>query len=158
MKEVSFTPDRSGAFAIASFNCDITYDPALFPFYWVVGAGRLSGNFSMMFFPEGYSPGEFGGPVWGLKPQDRFDAYVTKMVIWGSIANLISLLFITLAVEAVGKRVLYLIIFGGMIGFAVASTIGGFVGLFSGTFAVAYITFKLPKENSLKRFWESLWE
>jgi len=36
-----------------------------------------------MYVPEGYAPGEFGGPIWGVKPEERFDFYVNYLLFWG---------------------------------------------------------------------------
>lgn len=35
--------------------------------------GSFQGNVSMMYIPEGYQPGEFGSPIWGLSEHDRYD-------------------------------------------------------------------------------------
>lgn len=157
IKELSFAPNPVG-FAEVVFYCDIIYNPVLFPYYWLVGAGHRYGNFSMILFPEAYSPGEFGGPVFGMKPQDRMDIYVMRMVMWGTLANFLLLLYITILIEATGKRSLYLILFCAIVGFAVTSIIGMIVGLVVGILLVAYIWFKMSADNFLVRYWNSLWE
>lgn len=157
IEELSFNPTQLG-FAEVVFYCDIIYNPILFPYYWLVGAGHSYGNFSMIFFPEAFSPGEFGGPIWGMKPQDRYDIYIMRMVMWGAIANISVLFYITVLIEAVGKRSLYLALFCAILGFAIASLVGMIVGLVVGVFLVAYIWFKMSSENFLVKYWESLWE
>ena len=158
IEEVSFIPHAQWNFAEVIVDCDIVYNPFLFPFYWIVGDGHLDGNFSMMFVAEAYSPGEFGGPIFGLKPQDRLDVYVMRMVIWGFTPNLVLLFLLALLIEVMRKRVFYLAIFSSTIGFAVSGIIGAIAGLFVGSFVVAYILLRMSPENPLMKYWKSLWE
>jgi len=110
----------------------------------------------MMYVPEGYYPGEFGGPIWGLWSREREDAYVITMVTWGSFSNLIMLFIITLVIEIAGKRSLYLCLFGGIFGFVAAEVIGVIIGLFVGVFIALFVMFKL--RQGLMHFWDFLWE
>lgn len=158
IKEISFTPYSDMNFAAAKFNCDIWYNPVLFPFYWLKGSGHLYGNFSFIFIPETTGSGEFGGPIFPATPKERAETYLMDMVMLGTTENLVMLLALTLLIEAIGKRSLYLVLFSTTICFAIASVIGAIVGLFLGAFAVAYILFRMSPESPLMRFWESLWE
>lgn len=158
IEEKSWVPHFDLNFGEAVVYCDMIFNPVLFPLYWLAGSGHISGNFSMIYVAEAYGPGEYGGPRFGAKPQDRFDFYVMKLVIWGLAANLILLLHLTIIIEAVGKRSLYLVVFFCTAGFAFADIIGALIGIFVGAFAVYYILFKMSPENFMWRFWESLWE
>jgi len=156
VKEVSFVPNNFGLYADAVFQCDITFNPVLYPFYWVVGAGHLEGNFSMVFIPEGLMPGEYGGPVWG-RPATRADIYVTRVITWGTIGNAVLLLVLAIFIEVIGKRVLFLAIFTGTLGFRFGGLAGALGGLCMGAFVIAYVLRK-PEDNVLERFWRSLWD
>jgi hypothetical protein len=158
IRQISFTIHSNMGYADAIFYCDIIYNPVLFPFYWFSGAGHLSGNFSMMYVPEAYMPGEYGPPVWGTKPQDRYDTYITYMVTWGITANLICLLFLSLLIEALEKRLVYVVLFLGIIGFVVGSFLGVIIGLFLGVFVIAYLSYNKSAKNFLEKLWISLWE
>lgn len=156
MKEVSFVPHNRLLYADAIFQCDVTFNPVLFPFYWIMGAGHLEGNFSTVIVPEGLLPVEQIVPVWGMQAS-RIDSYITRIVTWGIFANAIVLFVIALFIEVIGKRVLYSAIFLCMIGFAFAGLIGAATGLFVGAFAVAYVVRKAGN-SILEKFWRSLWE
>lgn len=48
----------------------------------------------MMYVHEGYRPGEFGGPIWGLSALDRYDTYITFLItlcIWSNLAVILVL-------------------------------------------------------------------
>jgi len=145
-------------FMLVVFYCDITYNPVLYPFYWLQGSGHLAGNFSMAVFSEGLSPGERGVPQFGRSPAQRLDYYLTRMLTWGAIANLVLLFMFTIAIEIVQKRIFYLVVFASSLGFTFASLVGWIVGLCIGAISVGYVLLRLPKDNTLEEFWHSLWE
>ena len=148
-----------GTYAIGRFYCDIVYNPILYPYYWFVGTGHFMGNFSMFILPEGYMPGEFGGSVYPRIDIRESDLYVTRMLIWGTTANMVFLLFITVFLEVINKRIVYLVFIGGTLGFAVASVIGLVVGSFISASAIVYLSvFNKSKMAMLRDFWHSLWE
>jgi hypothetical protein len=142
IKELSFEPNYELGYAEVVFSCDIICNPILYPYYWLVGNGRVRGDFSIMQIPESYSPGEFGGPIY-MTRQQRLDSYAMSIVTWGTTLNLIALFFVTGVIEIVGKRILYLSILGGAIGF-VANIIGLIIGVIFGTIVAILIMLKLP--------------
>ena len=157
VKELSFT--RYSRYAYGTFYCDILYNPILYPYYWFVGAGRLAGNFSMIVVAESYGPGEYGGPQYPRQDIREGDLYVTSMLIWGFAANVVFLFFIATFLEIMSKRIIYLVIFSGTIGFAVASIIGAIVSLFLSASVIIYLlVFNKSAMNFLTTFWYSLWE
>lgn len=111
-----------------------------------------------MYVPETIGGGEFGGPIWGLKPSDRYDNYTIQMITWGFWANLVILLFITVLIEIARVRAFYITMFSGISGFYIAELLGMLTGLVVGLALGLYMMFKLPKDNVLTRFWVSLWE
>jgi len=159
LEEVSrdYSFSSSGFLAVV-FYCDITYNPILYPFYWLQGAGHLSGNFSTIYWSEGYSPGERGSPQFGLGPKQRLDVYLTRMLTWGVAGNLSLLFLLAVSIEIVGKRVLYFIVFISSLGFALASFLGWIAGLCVGAISVWFVLLRMPKNNFLERFWNSLWD
>jgi hypothetical protein len=157
LQQLSFYPHDILGYADATISFSAIYNPILYPFYWIVRSGSISGNFSLMYLPEA-RVGEFLSPVWGLKPSDRYDYYTIQMVTWGFWSNLICLLFITVLIEVASARALYLAMLSGILGFYVAEVFGMLTGLVAGCAVVYYLTFKLSKDNVLLRFWHSLWE
>jgi len=105
-----------------------------------------------MYVPEGYSPG--GRPFYGDYSRDRYPEYLTYLTTWGALPNLVVLFFITLAVEVVGRRILYLLLLSGIIGFYAFVLVGTIVGVFVGCLAVLLAS-KLAHEGgyTLEQVW-----
>ena len=139
VQELSFVPNYYYGFAIANFTFDATYNPVLFPFYWLMGKGHISGDFSMKYLPHGYETGEHPRPIYGQKPEDRYGNYASYVATWGTLANLVILLIMTVAIELLKHRALYALLFFGMFGFAVAGLTGTVGGLVVGVFVVLYV-------------------
>jgi hypothetical protein len=158
LQELSFIPNDQLEFANATISFSATYDPVLDPFYWLTRNGYVNGTFSVVYVPTSDYPGEFGGPVWGLKPEDRYDYYTTQMTSWGFLPNLFVLLFITILVEVGKVRALYVAVFSGVLGFYVDVAVGTLVCFTVGLVLTLFIMFKASKHNLLARFWGSLWK
>lgn len=158
IKELSFVPHAGYADSVISFSA--TYNPLLYPFYWIKGMGYINGTFSLMLIPiSGYSAEtEFPAPVWGLKPSDRYDDYIDQMITWGFYGDLIVLFLISLLIEAAKARMLFMAMLFGILGFYVAVVPGMLVGLIVAVTILLFIRFMLPRDNLLSRFWYSLWE
>jgi hypothetical protein len=147
-----------GTYAVGRFYCDIVYNPILYPYYWLVGAGHLMQNVSMVVYPD-YGPGEQAYPIFPRIDIRETDLYVTTMIIWGTAPNAIFLLFITLFLEIIGRRIIYLILMSGTLGFALGSIIGTVVASAIGASIIIYLSvFNKPKMEMLRNFWHSLWE
>lgn len=147
-----------GTYAVGRFYCDIVYNPILYPYYWFVGAGHFTGNVSMIIFPD-YGPGEQARSIFPGPDVREGDLYVTTVLVWGITANMVFLLFITVFLEIINKRIVYLVLSGGTLGFAVASVIGLVVGsLISASVIVYLLVFDKSKMAALRDFWSSLWE
>lgn len=156
IKEVSFKPYSQLGYADAVIFCDIVYNPILYPFYWIVGKGRLVGNFSVMYIPEGYKPGEFGGPIWGVKPEERYDTYINILISWGTISNLIILFIINLIIEFVFERLMYLILLLGIFGFIFWELYGIIIGVLIG--CIFTLVFKIKPRNFIRRWIQFMFE
>ncbi|MDH7564420.1 MAG: hypothetical protein QHH24_06050 [Candidatus Bathyarchaeota archaeon] len=156
IRETSFIPHNQLGYADASFSIDLMYNPVLYPLYWLMGNGHINGTYSTIYLPEGYGAGEFSGPRWGLWGKERQDAYIIQMLSWGSLLNLLFLAIITVSIEIVGKRCLYLVLGFGIFGFAAFELVGMAVGMVLGSVAVASLL-RRP-DNVVFRFWRSLWE
>jgi hypothetical protein len=155
--QVSFVPHDQLGYADATFTVNMVYNPIVYPLYWVMGKGYVNGTFRMMYVPESYAPGEFGGPMWGMTPQDRYDEYILYMVTWGTLLNLVFLLAITVIIDFAGYRSLYLVLLFGVFGFYTFQIIGMLMGIAAGSM-VALLLFKWRPDNSIVRLWHSLWE
>lgn len=156
LKELGFVPHSRLGYADARFKCDILYSPLLYPVYWIMGRGHTNGTFSILYFAEGYTAGEHAAPIFGLGEKDRRDVYLMNMLMWGLSLNLFVLFSLTLAIEIVGQRGLYLVLFGGVVGFMASEILGVFVGMVAGSI-VALIFLKLWPNNPILVFWRSLW-
>lgn len=133
IEETSFAPTRNG-YANAVFECDMTFNPILYPFYWITRNGQVNGQFSMIYLPDSYvtyrdlqSGDTWGHAVYGV-PWDRYADYVMFLTTWGTLPNLLTILFFTIFIEIVGKRSIYIILLCGILGFYAMSLIGLLVG------------------------------
>jgi hypothetical protein len=157
LNETSFD-DQSYMYGYAdvTFNCALTYDPVIYPLYWLMGQGHIDREFRIMYIPETYTPGEFGHAVY-LSRSQRENSYVMYVIMWGILPNMIMLLSIAIAIEALGKRSLYFVIFGGITGFAL-SFMGVFLGLAVGGIVAFLIMRKVPPFSFLTRLWDELFK
>jgi hypothetical protein len=158
LAQLSFLTHNQLGYADADVNFSATYNPLLFPFYWVTGNGFVNGTFAIIYYPESVGAGDFAVPVWGYKPSDRYEQYTIEMTTWGFWPNVIILLLVTVFIEAARARVLYFALFSGILGFYFAELYGMVIGLVVGVILGLFIKFKLPKDNRITRFWYSLWE
>jgi hypothetical protein len=149
------------AYGVATFECDLTYDPLLCPFYWISGNGHVNGNFTMIYQPE-YTTlqdpqtHETGSTPYWSDRNGRYLDYVMALSYWGTLPNLLTLLFLTVIVEIVGKRILYAIIFCGILGFYALGLTGALVGVMIG--CLAWLLFSKFLSGSLARLWDYLFE
>lgn len=156
--QIYFYPHNNLGYADASFYCDVYFNPILYPSYWLKGIGHITGNFTIMYLPESYYPGEFGGPIWGLSEKTRYENYIMYVVTGATYSDLLIIFLISIGIETIGKRGLYLVLFSGILGFATGGITGTLVGLGVGVAAALIIIFVLPEDNILSRLWYSLWE
>lgn len=154
--QLSFVTHDQLGYADATFACDMIYNPIVYPLYWVMAKGHVNGTFQMKYVPESYYPSEFGGPIWGMKEEEHYDTYILYMLTWGTLLNLFFLFGVTVTIEIVGYRSLYLVLLFGAFGFYVFQILGVFLGIFVGSM-IALLLFKWP-DNFIVRFWRSLWE
>lgn len=156
LKELGFVPHSRQGYADARFKCDILYSPILYPVYWIMGRGHTNGTFSILYFPEGYTAGERAAPIFGLGEKDRRDVYLMNMLMWGLSLNLFVLFSLTLTIEIVGQRGIYLVLFGGAVGFMTSEILGVLIGTIAGS-VVALVFLRLWPDNPILLFWRSLW-
>jgi hypothetical protein len=159
-KEISMERDYQSGFANVGFTCEILYDPITYPSYWIMGSGYINTTMEIPYAPQAHYPGEgtgdVGAPMYGNR-KDRESEYLISMLIWGAPINLIVLLSITIAIEAIRIRSLYLILLSGILGFYVFNVPGVLFGVVAGSLVVVLL-FRLWRDNFIVRFWRSLWE
>lgn len=152
ISETSFV--RQYTYALATFKCDLVYNPILYPFYWNIGEGRINGSFTMIYIPDAY----FGGRAYyPPTTQERLPVYVMHVADRGLLQNLIVLFILTCAIEVVGKRSLYLIVFGGVIGFFFFQIVGVIVGMVAGSIAVILVL-RFWRDSRLAEVWKTIWQ
>jgi len=156
--EIYFFPHNNLGYADVCFYCDISFNPIIYPSYWLKGIGHIAGNFTIMYLPESYYPGEFGGPIWGLSERGRYEYYIMYVATGATYSDLLIIFLMGISIEAVSKRSLYLTLFFGIVGFATGGLTGTLIGISLGLAAAVIIIFVLPKDNVLSRVWYSLWE
>jgi len=146
--------ERFPRYAIVQFRGNATLNPVLYPASWVFRGGRISGNYTMILPPTAYS-GEIPRPKWGGREDTREKAELT--VIGGELkANLPMIFLVCLIVEVIGRRILYLSILSGVVGFFMAEAVGTFIGLAAGIFIVVYVE-KTENGMIIRRLWERFW-
>lgn len=139
IKELSFIRyDRFG-YADANFTFSGTYNPLLHPIQWITGNGHVASNYFMIYLPHSYQPGEFGAPNYGLSPEDRYGNYISFAMSGNFLVNLVVFLALTLTLEVMKWRVLYLAMFAGIAGFVVAGIYGTVVGAILGALSLVYL-------------------
>jgi len=147
--------ERFQQYAIVDFRGNATFNPFLYPASWLFGNGVVSGNYTMVLPPLAYSGREIPSPKWGGK-EDTMEKAELAVIGREMKANLPLIFLICLAIEIVGKRILYLSFFSGVLGFAMAEVVGAFVGFAAGIFAVAYIE-RTENGAILRRLWSRFW-
>lgn len=157
-KEGSFVRHPISGYADVVFYCDMMYNPLLYPAYWMKGWGRIADNFTMIYIPEGYTPGEFGVAIWGADPTARYDDYIMRLVTADINTTLAYFLLLAIIVEIISEREVYIPILLGVIGFATAEIVGMVIGLLFGIALALFWAFKSPKSRTVRRFWRTLIE
>jgi hypothetical protein len=91
------------------------------------GKGTFNGTFSIIYVPDAYSPG--GRAYYCGRPEERYPEYIIRMLTWATLPNLLILFFLTVAIEAVGKRSLYVVFLACVLGLYALEVIGLVMGL-----------------------------
>ena len=81
-----------------------------------------------------------------------------KMAFWGGVESFAILLSMTIMIEILKQRLLYIVLLAGIVGFFFAGIIGTVVGLAIGMVFFLTYRFKLHEKNVLARFWSYLWK
>jgi hypothetical protein len=143
-ERITPSPDRTFADVYVFF--DATYNPLLYPFYWLTGMGHISENFTSsypLFIRPNTIPYGFG---W-LTQQERYDSYTTYMATRSIYGNLATLLLVTVVIEAAKQRLLYVVLFSGVVGFWAGGVLGTFIGLLLGSIAITAYKLKFANTN-----------
>jgi len=152
IEETSFVYQYT--YAQAEFSADVIYNPLVYPYYWVLGSGHVYGSFSMIYIPDAYTAS--GRPFYGAGPSGRYAEYLLIVISWGTLPNLLTLFVVTLAVEVVGRRVIYMVLLLGSIGFYWFVLEGVLLGVITGSLLAVLL--KFWRENPLTQLWDSIWK
>jgi hypothetical protein len=148
LEELSYIPHREEDYAAVVLRTDITFNPLLYPAYWIQGNGHISGDLSFIHVPA----------LSFMTAQYRVDTYLMCLISAGNVSNFLGVLLLAMVIEFVGKREIYIILFSGIIGFTIAGTTGTIAGVLVGMFPALLVALKRPQGEILSRFWRSLWE
>jgi hypothetical protein len=146
--EVSYVPNLQEDYADVILRCNMTLNPLLYPYYWLKGLGIFEGDYPMIHIPA----------LSFMTAQARLDNYIMLIITAGNLSNLVVFFLIAIAIELIGKRVIYIVLFSSIIGFAFAGITGTIAGMIAGIFPALLIAFKTPQGRILSRFWDSLWQ
>ena len=129
------------AYAFVDYRCSFTSSPFLYPMSWLTGMGYVSGNFSMIYLPQSYyARGDFLSANWGSRVDMEKEGLI-RIVLPEQIKSLPLLFMIILGVELAKRRILYLPLFGGIIGFPFAGIISGIAGFSLGVSLSVLLTY-----------------
>jgi len=152
ISEVSFERHSMLGYADATFDCAMIFNPIVYPSYWAMNIGHISGRFSMIYVADAYSQhGDYSAPYWPPTPEGRYQTYILYLVTSNILPNLIFVFLLALTVEVIGKRELYIVVFAEMIAFAIGEIAGMVVGLTVGV-ALAWFIMSSPRARSLLRW------
>jgi hypothetical protein len=154
----SISPSSDSAFADVSVSFDATYNPILHPFYWLTGIGHTSENITGIlpvgqtssplpsYHPPTHHRSTPSGRGW-LTQQERYDSYTMYMATRSVYGNLASLLLVAVIIEAVKQRLLYVVLFSGVVGFWAGGVLGTFIGLLLSSIAIAVYRLKFANAD-----------
>ena len=128
-------------------SANITYNPFLFSLSWLTGNGIVSTRFMMRAPPKSAVQGMVS---WASLQEVEEDALIMLMLNTVFL-NLPYNFIIVLAIELLEKRILYLCLFGGMIGFILGGLVGSLVCFIGGVFVVGIV---MPRLRRSKDFTE----
>lgn len=128
-------------FWIVEAQCNVSFNPFLFPYSWVSGTGNLyKARFRFLSVPT-YAGYEFKVPVWRSTEELNEEAIIIVLVN-RLVPNFLPSFFILFAIALLEQKLLYLCLFGGIIGFLVGSVLGSVLGLAIMVFLTYYV---MPK-------------
>jgi hypothetical protein len=139
---------------IVDANCDILYNPFLYPFAWLSGQGHRLTSFTFLSIPTFAGSGENSVPVW-RHPAELDDDAITIRTTDELLSDIPYVFLILLAVGLVVGWDSYLYFIGGIVGFAVGGILGTVVGFFAGAFLIFYILPRLKKNEDVSKLWNS---
>lgn len=151
-----------------TMSLDMTFDPLLYPFYWLTGNGHLSENQSgIVALPEpaqpprpGYHPPSHHRNLDPIFPftttkEERLETFIMIVATREAVWNFVSLLLVTAVIEIAKERLIYWVLFSGILGFCFGAITGMIGGLIVGTILAILYRFKLAKFNSITKIFFS---
>lgn len=152
-------------FWLVSANCNVTYNPFLYSFSWLLRSGSFSGlTFTFVSYPT-YGGGPTPSPLWRT-PKELEEEAILGLILDQVFLNLPFNFILLLVIEFGKLRELYICLFGGiigfpfggMVGFPVGGVIGAVTGFSVGILVIVFLLPKLKKNTTLIKLWDSLWE
>jgi len=172
IEETTFVPHTRLGYADVKFYFEGIFNPLLYPYYWIRNYGIINSDFYFLYraeHPHWLMDTMSGGLNmevdsdwypwgWELTPEERCETYEIYLLTLGNVANFFVLFIVTLFIEILNMRKLYIAIFAGIVGFAFGNLTGTVAGMVVGLF-LFILCFKLPKLNGfLNNLWFQLWE
>jgi hypothetical protein len=145
---------ESFGFWIVDVNCNILYNPFLYPFAWLRGRGHLVTSFTMVSVPTYARSEDYYYPLWRMPSELADDAVVLRTTdeLFASVPYVFLILLIVGLVGGLGS---YLYFIGGILGFAVGGVLGTIVGFLAGALIMIFILPRLKKSMYISKLWRS---
>jgi len=164
----SIKPSSNADYIDVSMSLDMTFNPLLYPFYWLLGNGHLSENRSGIIalpqsaqaFPGYHPPSHIRNPsvptfAYLTTKEERLETFILIAATREAVWNFVLLLAVTAVIETVKQRLLYLVLLSGIIGFCFGAITGMIASLIVGTILAILCRFKLAKLNTTIRIFSN---
>jgi hypothetical protein len=149
---VASYPNEQLLYIDSEIVSNVTYNPFLFPFYWLTGKGLSSYHFMMRSVPVAATQ---NGVAWP-RAKDITDDAMLIISLNALFANILYNFVILLAAELLKIRRVYFCLLGGMIGFPLAGPIGSLISFFTAVLLVVLIMPKFKKNKYFTDLWDSI--
>ena len=139
-------------------NCEVTYNPVLYPLSWLIGSGRFSGRFYFISAPlYGASPsGEFSPHRFWPSRYELMQQALDSLVFHHLSVNAIFMFIVVLVSSFFHIYDLYLCVFVSAIFFPLAGLMGTITAFFSILLISIFVKVILKRDGLLVELWNSI--
>jgi len=128
-------------------DCNITFNPFLYPFSWLIGSGRFSGSHRFVSMPI-WTGGEFPHPA-PRTPKDLEGEAIMSLVLSQVNINIIYNFIVLLTIKLLKMQDLYFCLIAGIAGFPIGGLMGALSGFLIGLSVIAFIMLRSRKGNGI---------
>lgn len=128
-------------------DCNITLNPFLYPFSWLIGSGHFSGSHRFISMPI-WTGGEFPHPALRT-PKDLQEEAIMSIVLSQVNINIIYNFIVLLTIKLLKMQDLYFCLIVGIAGFPVGGLMGALLGFLAGLSVIVPIMLRSRKGNGV---------